>query len=93
MLTVGAKPGQHNERTLPRQMESPGMPVPYLSHSIEDILKRPSCLAEREMQKIEDNISENTWTPNGKEDLKSDQYTGALLLKLYSIFPNTFQLL
>ncbi|XP_017350163.1 aristaless-related homeobox protein isoform X1 [Ictalurus punctatus] len=75
MLTVESKTGQHNESSLPRQMESPGTPVPYLSHSIEDILKRPSYLVEREMQTIEENMSENTWTPNRKEDLKSSQYT------------------
>lgn len=87
MLSVEAKTGQHNERSLPGQIESPGMPVPYLSHSIEDILKRPSCLAETEMQKNEKGISENTWTPNGKGDLKSCEYTGDLLLKLYTIIP------
>ncbi|KAF5893022.1 intestine-specific homeobox-like [Clarias magur] len=37
-------------------MDSPATPVPHLSHSIEDILKRPVCLASREMQKIEENI-------------------------------------
>ncbi|XP_060759001.1 aristaless-related homeobox protein [Neoarius graeffei] len=75
MLTVEAKTGQHSERPLPRQIESPGTPGPYLSHSIEDILKRPSCLAERQMQKVEENMSENTWTPTGKEGIKSRQDT------------------
>ncbi|MCJ8743084.1 hypothetical protein PDJAM_G00089800 [Pangasius djambal] len=73
MLTVEAKTGQHNERSLSRQKESPGMPT-YLSHSIEDILKRPSCLAESEMQKTEENMSEHTWAPNRKDDLKSSKY-------------------
>lgn len=93
MLTVEAKIGQHNEKSLPRQMESPGTPVPHLSHSIEDILKRPSCLTERKMQTNEKNISENTWPANGKEDLKSSPFTGDLLQILYAIFPHTFHLL
>ncbi|XP_060745428.1 intestine-specific homeobox [Tachysurus vachellii] len=74
MIALEDKSGQHTERTSPRQMESPGMPT-YLSHSIEVILKRPSCLAGRKMQKTGENISEYTWTPNGKEELKSSQYT------------------
>lgn len=86
MLTLESKTGQHNGRLLPRKEESSGMPVPYLSHSIEDILKRPSCLAERKMQKIEENLSENARKPNEKEELKSIQYTGANFLKLYYIF-------
>lgn len=75
MITLEDKTGQNTERTLPKQMESPGMPT-YLSHSIEDILKRPSCLSERKMQKTEERVSEYNWTSSGKEGLKSGQYAG-----------------
>lgn len=77
MIALEDKTGQHAMRTLPRQMESPGTPT-YLSHSIEDILKRPSCLAKREVQTTKENMSEHTWTPNGKGDLKPSQYAGDL---------------
>lgn len=83
MFTEEAKTGQHNESLLSTNKKFAGMPVPYLSHSIEDILKKPSCLPERKMQKNEKNKSETTWMSNGKEDLKSTQYTGYPLLILY----------
>lgn len=79
-----SKTGQHNGRSLPRKEDSSGMPVPYLSHSIEDILKRPSCSAEKKMPKIEENMSANAGKPNEKEELKSTQYTGAYFL-LYTV--------
>ncbi|XP_046729863.1 intestine-specific homeobox isoform X2 [Silurus meridionalis] len=75
MLTVEATTGQHNERLFSQQKDSSGTPAPFLSHSIEDILKRPSFLAERGMQKIDGNMSEDIWTTNGKHDLKSSHYT------------------
>ncbi|KAM9467839.1 retinal homeobox protein Rx1 isoform 2-T2 [Clarias gariepinus] len=74
MLTVEAKTGQHTNRSISKQTDPPATPVPYLSHSIEDILKRPVCLAEREMQKIEENMAENIWTPIENEDFKSSGY-------------------
>ncbi|KAG7320107.1 hypothetical protein KOW79_015960 [Hemibagrus wyckioides] len=73
MITLEDKTGQHTERTLPKQMESKGMPT-YLSHSIEDILKRPLCLSERKTQKTKERVSEYNWTSSGKEGLKSSQY-------------------
>lgn len=88
VLSEEARTGQPTERALPTHRECAGMPVPYLSHSIEDILKRPSCLHQRKMQKNEKSKSETTWMPNGKEDLKPKPYTGDLLLRLYAVFPH-----
>lgn len=85
-----AKTGQHTNRSISKQTDPPATPVPYLSHSIEDILKRPVCLAEREMQKIEENMAENIWTPIENEDFKSSGYAGNLLLNMHLIsFPYT----
>ncbi|XP_072529976.1 retina and anterior neural fold homeobox protein 2 [Salminus brasiliensis] len=67
MLTVEAEVGQANERPF---KDSPK----HLSHSIEDILKRPSCLAEKRRQKLAVNTAYSQ-TPFDKEEPNSRQYT------------------